>query len=229
MSWSHPIKHLLDSPNDRFPAASRHMRHDGLVSQRARILRLALELMAQGGAEAMSMRDLAGAAEMNVATLYHYFPSKRDLLTAVLEEPEYRNVLDGELPGAGPGGPVDDLAQLLQQSWQVMLDVQDYVRVMVGEALRNDDAARSVGSGLLGTTEAGLQQWAADVLHERQPARAAAIARMLRAVIVGVFIEQLADGSEDTSWCEQRARELAPMLAGVVRREGGAPRSTHRR
>lgn len=202
------------------------MRHDGRVSQRARILRLALELMAQGGAEAMSMRDLAGAAEMNVATLYHYFPSKRDLLTAVLEEPEYRKMLDGELPGASQGGPAEDLALLLQQSWQVMLEVQDYVRVMVGEALRGDDAARSVGSGLLGTTEAGLQQWAADVLHERQPKRAAAIARMLRAVIVGVFIEQLADDSDDTSWCEQRARELAPMLAGVVRREGGPTKAT---
>lgn len=205
------------------------MRHHGLVSQRARILRLALELMAQGGAEAMSMRDLAGAAEMNVATLYHYFPSKRDLLTAVLEEPEYRNVLDGELPSASLGGAVQDVALLLEQSWQVMLDVQDYVRVMIGEALRGDDAARTVGSSLLGTTEAGLQQWAADVLHERQPERAAAIARLLRAVIVGVFMEQLADGSDDTTWCAQRARELAPMLAGVVRREGGPAKAANRR
>ena len=32
------------------------------------------------------MRDLAGAAGLNVASLYHYFPSKRDLLEAVLVE-----------------------------------------------------------------------------------------------------------------------------------------------
>ncbi len=32
------------------------------------------------------MRDLAAAAELNVASLYHYFPSKRDLLESVLVE-----------------------------------------------------------------------------------------------------------------------------------------------
>ena len=32
------------------------------------------------------MRDLASAAGLNVASLYHYFPSKRDLLESVLVE-----------------------------------------------------------------------------------------------------------------------------------------------
>ena len=54
--------------------------------QREHILSTALSLMSQHGVTGTSMRSLAGATGLNVATLYHYFPSKRDLLVAVLEE-----------------------------------------------------------------------------------------------------------------------------------------------
>ena len=53
---------------------------------RRRILQIALTLMAQRGVDGTSMRDLASAAGLNVASLYHYFPSKRDLLESVLIE-----------------------------------------------------------------------------------------------------------------------------------------------
>ena len=55
-------------------------------NQRERILRTALSLMSQQGVDGTSMRSLAAATGLTVATLYHYFPSKRDLLVAVLEE-----------------------------------------------------------------------------------------------------------------------------------------------
>src|SRR5580692_2796353 len=48
---------------------------------RRRILQIALSLMSQRGVDGTSMRDLASAA-----WLYHYFPSKRDLLESVLAE-----------------------------------------------------------------------------------------------------------------------------------------------
>ena len=53
---------------------------------RRRILKIALTLMSQRGVDGTSMRDLASAVDLNVASLYHYFPSKRDLLEAVLVE-----------------------------------------------------------------------------------------------------------------------------------------------
>ena len=53
---------------------------------RRRILQIALTLMSQRGVDGTSMRDLASAAGLNVASLYHYFPSKRDLLESVLIE-----------------------------------------------------------------------------------------------------------------------------------------------
>src|SRR5580692_7266330 len=75
---------------------------------RRRILQIALTLMAQRGVDGTSMRDLASAAGLNVASLYHYFPSKRDLLESVLVEqgflpirPVHVDATDGT-PGAEP-------------------------------------------------------------------------------------------------------------------------------
>ena len=50
------------------------------------------------------MRNLATATGLNVASLYHYFPSKRDLLVAVLEERGFVDGLGADVAdGAGPG------------------------------------------------------------------------------------------------------------------------------
>ena len=54
--------------------------------QRSRILDAALVLVSELGAAGTSMRRLAAACGLNVATIYHYFPSKADLLRALVEE-----------------------------------------------------------------------------------------------------------------------------------------------
>ena len=58
-------------------------------SQRDRILDIALALMAEQGASGTSMRQLAKACDLNVAAIYHYFPSKAELLRSVIEERRY--------------------------------------------------------------------------------------------------------------------------------------------
>ena len=58
-------------------------------SRRDDILDVALDLMSEHGAAATSMRSLATACNVNVAALYHYFPSKADLLRSVIEERRY--------------------------------------------------------------------------------------------------------------------------------------------
>ena len=58
-------------------------------SQRSRILDAALTLVSELGAAGTSMRRLASACGLNVATIYHYFPSKADLLRALVEEQRY--------------------------------------------------------------------------------------------------------------------------------------------
>ena len=102
-------------------------------STRRRILHIALTLMSQRGVDGTSIRDLAGAAGLNVASLYHYFPSKRDLLEAVLVEQGFlpvqapRPELNGQCPDEAR------LAGLLADILVSMFEVEDFVRLLVGE------------------------------------------------------------------------------------------------
>jgi AcrR family transcriptional regulator len=173
--------------------------------------------MAQQGVDGTSMRNLAAAAGLNVASLYHYFPSKRDLLVAVLEE---RGFVDNPATTSVPSVLSDasgGLAELLNDVLTSMLEVEDFVRLMMGEVMRGDDTAFAVGGDLFRATQESLEQW----LCERQPpvcapGAEAAMARMLRSLIIGLFFEHVAGvldgGAEATTAFRGRAEETATLL-----------------
>ena len=54
------------------------------AARRERVVRAALELGADGGYDAVQMRDVAARAEVALGTIYRYFPSKDALLLAVM-------------------------------------------------------------------------------------------------------------------------------------------------
>jgi AcrR family transcriptional regulator len=179
--------------------------------------------MAQHGVDGTSMRDLAAATGLNVASLYHYFPSKRDLLVAVLEE---HGFVDSLVPTSPPSLAQDratGLADLLADILESMLEVEDFVRLMLGEVLRGDETAHAVGVDLFHATQVSLERW----LEENRPdlcgpEERVAMARMLRAMLVGMFMEHVAgvlvdDGSGPAEVFRQRARESAELF------ERGAP------
>ncbi|MGH9083292.1 MAG: TetR/AcrR family transcriptional regulator [Acidimicrobiales bacterium] len=185
------------------------------VSQRQHILDTALSLMAQRGVDGTSMRDLAAASGLNVASLYHYFASKRELLVAVLEE---RGFID-ELAAAGRAAitrdEVDGVASMLDEILGSMLEVEDFIRLMLGEVMRGQETAFTVGVELFDATQTALESW----LEETEPTvcdgpGAPAVARVLRAFIVGLFFEHLSgiiDGDTGLAFHE-RATEAAAVL-----------------
>ena len=67
-------------------------------STRERILDTAFELTTAQNSTGISMRRLADGCGLNVATIYHHFPSKAELLRAVLEERGYPRRLGEEGP-----------------------------------------------------------------------------------------------------------------------------------
>jgi AcrR family transcriptional regulator len=165
-------------PTDRDPVP----RAEG-SNQRQHILTVALSLMAQQGVDGTSMRNLATAAGLNVASLYHYFPSKRELLVAVLEEQGF---------------------------------VEDFIRLMMGEVMRGDDTAFAVGNDLFAATQASLEHWLSEHRPPLGPAdEQAAMARMLRSLLVGIFFEHVAgvfDDGDAVDVFRQRADEVATLL-----------------
>lgn len=58
---------------------------EGYEAQRDHILRAAAEVFARGGFDGASMRDVAEAAGLSVAGLYHYFPSKDAVMEGLID------------------------------------------------------------------------------------------------------------------------------------------------
>jgi AcrR family transcriptional regulator len=163
------------------------------------------------------MRDLAGATGLNVASLYHYFPSKRDLLVAVLAERGFVQDLATPEPPALTQDPAPGLTGLLDDMLRSMLEVEDFVRLMMGEVMRGDETAHSVGAELFGALQSSLESWLAEYEPDLcQRAGAPAAARMLRAMLVGVFFEHVAgmlgDADDAAAAFRRRAEETDAVL-----------------
>ncbi len=188
-------------------------------AQRQHILAGALSLMSQNGVDGTSMRELAAATGLNVASLYHYFPSKADLLVAVLEEHGFVDNL-AAAPPALARDPASGLADLLTDIVLSMLEVEDFVRLMLGEVMRGDETAHAVGVDLFGATQPSLERWLDEAGPSLcEPGSRAAMARVLRSVVVGVFIAHVAgvlddDGADTADVLRQRAREAAAFFEG---------------
>jgi AcrR family transcriptional regulator len=189
-------------------------------STRGRILQIALQLMAQRGVDGTSMRDLASAAGLNVASLYHYFPSKRELLEAVLIEHGFYPV-QARQPKQHDAPYDDKLVGLLSAILTAMFEVEDFVRLMVGEAMRGEQTATSMGTDLFANFERSIEEWI--VKHRpdlAERAGAGATARLLASSVVGVFVQHacgvFAEKDEEDLGpiIEQRAKETAQILGG---------------
>jgi AcrR family transcriptional regulator len=79
----------------------------GAVTGRGRILREARALFTAQGFAAVSMQQIADAAAVNKATLYHHFRDKEDLFVSVMED-EFRRMAASVEAAIAAGGPLRD-------------------------------------------------------------------------------------------------------------------------
>ena len=187
--------------------------------QRARILDTALALMAEQGASTTSMRQLAGACEVNVATLYHYFPSKSALLRAVIEERGYGEELESMRapPVSRRGGPGTRLANLLAFVAGEAMQAEAVWRLFLGEAVHSDADAMAMARQLSDTLEAALARWIPALLPEFD-GDVAALGRLLRSQLFGIMIEVLVSPDVDRAdLVRRRSAELGDLVLPSAR------------
>ena len=182
------------------------------VDQRGRILDAALRLMAEQGSVGASMRQLAAACELNVATLYHYFPSKADLLESVVRERQYGERLAIDAPPLDLAiAPRARLVALLDWLWANALEEQAVWRLIVGEAVRGEAAATRAAAEVVDLLGATLESWFESGFSDVDGDRAA-MARVVRGQVFALVVEHLAVGAVTTDAAHERAQELASVL-----------------
>lgn len=184
--------------------------------QRARILDTALALMGRQGASTTSMRQLAGACDINVATLYHYFPSKSDLLRAVIEERGYGEDLEAmiEPPVARRGSPAARLADLLAYVAGEAMEAEAVWRLFLGEAVHSDADAMAMARQLSSGLEEALARWIPDLVPEFA-GDVHGLSRLLRSQLFGMMIEVLVSPDTDrAALVRGRSAELASLVLG---------------
>jgi AcrR family transcriptional regulator len=162
------------------------------------------------------MRAVASACGLNVATLYHYYPSKHDLLQAAIA---HRRASD--LPGSpfpeGIGGTIERrLGALLDYLFVGMTVDEDLWRALLAEAIHGDD---DVLQPLLETADAfelALAGWLRDLCPDAPVLSEPVVVRALRNAVIGVLVEHLPQPEGRRQALETRARELAHVFSLVA-------------
>jgi AcrR family transcriptional regulator len=182
--------------------------------QRTRILDAALALVSELGAAGTSMRRLATACGLNVATIYHYFPSKADLLRALIEERRYGERMAAEEPPVDATVPPGErLAAFFAWVTARTLEEETVLRLLVGEGLHGNEAARSSARALLAALDHTMAGWLAAGFPELASTSTSppVAARLVRRALLAVVTEHLATGVADG---ESAADDLAAALFG---------------
>jgi AcrR family transcriptional regulator len=169
---------------------SRPIRQARSDAARERVVAAALKAIAAEGYQGSSLARIAADAGLSQAGLLHHFPSKEELLVAVLAE---RDRLDGarfHLAEAGFQGlaALDRLIQLVEHNTLVPGLVQAFT-VLAGESVTDQHPART---------------W----FQDRYPRRRANIAAALRAGIDAGEIRPDVD-------CDALAAEIIAMMDGL--------------
>jgi len=91
------------------------------LEARRRILEVARELFIERGLKGVSMDEVAGAAGIKKANLFHYYPSKECLELAVLEQAagEMKEQVEAQLSASGRD-PVGTVASMFEQAGRGM-------------------------------------------------------------------------------------------------------------
>jgi AcrR family transcriptional regulator len=184
------------------------------ANQREHILDEALKLMSAQGSAGMSMRQLALACGVQVAAIYHYFPSKDALLQSVFEERRYDSRLEADehLVNIDPNGSVADrLRAVFNMFWSGALDEEPVLRLLLGEGLRNQPVALPTGTALLEVFRGGvILLLEAHVPELEDPVT---VAQLFNAQVFAGFIHHIFEPTADT---DAIADDLADVLVRAV-------------
>jgi AcrR family transcriptional regulator len=188
------------------------------------ILDAAVRVFARKGYHTSRVGDIAEEAGVAHGLLYHYFPSKEQVLQTVFRE-NWGELLDAfariESSDATPLDQLGSIAKTLLRAWR---DRPDLVRVMVREVARSPQLqgqVAEIGAGFR-VIQRVIERGQADgsFRDDLDPRLASWIFYGgLEEILTGWVLAQLPDGDEEVARAE---RTVVALLCGGLARDGAA-------
>ncbi|MBO2450446.1 TetR/AcrR family transcriptional regulator [Actinomadura barringtoniae] len=114
------------------------MRSRSQLQRRKSIVKAAAALASRGGVEAMQMRTVAERAGVALGTLYRYFPSKMDLVVAVVSEEI--DLLEGSMERRPPraSDPPQRAVEVLMRATRGLMREPELAEALIRSLLLSD-------------------------------------------------------------------------------------------
>jgi TetR/AcrR family transcriptional regulator, cholesterol catabolism regulator len=179
------------------------------AARRERVIRAAQELAADGGYDAVQMRDVASRGEVALGTIYRYFPSKDALLLAVMVQ--WLGDLEQRVTRHPPAGAttVDRIMDVLGRAVRSMDREPRLTRAVIA-AMTAGDPASVDAIGEVTAAMARIMQ--AAFPEDVDPALEAAAAKVLGHVWWSATISW-ANGMGDSTWVVAELRQASELIA----------------
>jgi AcrR family transcriptional regulator len=117
--------------------------------RRDQLLEVSLRLFADQGFESTTIADIARETGVAHGLVYHYFASKEELLSEILERYSFLATLR-DLMAVVPGRPASEVLPEIATRFSAMLDERsDLLRLVVRESQTNPQVAAALG-GVIG-------------------------------------------------------------------------------
>ncbi len=180
------------------------------AARRQRVLVSALELAAEGGYEAVQMRDVATSAGVALGTIYRYFPSKDALLAAAMVE--WMEDLERRVSQRGPHGDTtaERVYDVLRRAVATM-EKQPKLAEAVITALTSDDPA--AGKASISTTDVMTRVMLQAFPEDVDPDVEARISKVLGHVWFSCMVAWK-NGVGDMAWMAEELDIACQLICG---------------
>jgi TetR/AcrR family transcriptional regulator, cholesterol catabolism regulator len=179
------------------------------TARRDRVIRAALDLAAEGGYDAVQMRDVAARAEVALGTIYRYFPSKDALLLAVMVQ--WLGDLEARVTRHPPTGDttVERIMDVLTRALRAM-DREPRLTAAVISAMTAGDPT-SVGA--IAEVTRAMARLLRSAFPDRVDATLEASAAKALGHVWWSATIAWANGMGDIEWVADELREAAHLIA----------------
>ena len=178
------------------------------AARRQRVIRAALELAAEGGYDAVQMRDVAARANVALGTIYRYFSSKDALLASAMVE--WVADLEKTVLARPPAGDrtADRVMDVLNRALRAMERQPQLARAVVAALTSGDPAGIEAMNSMTSAVARIMRPAFPD---DVDPAFEASVAKMLGHVWWSCLIAW-ANGMGDMAWVSAELSEAATLL-----------------